>query len=222
MSQPTPDIQLVVFDLGRVLLRIADSFDHACERAGVPHIPGMQGDLSIHARRASDPDAAKLFDDYETGRVSTPDYLNHASHITGTPHDTLLAVLDAVLIEPFPGVPDLLDQLAARPVKTACLSNTNARHEALFTDPNHSAYTPVHRLDFPLYSHTIHHAKPHPDAYATVENTTQTDPHHILFFDDLDANTAAANERGWHTVLVPRCDNPIPLITEQLQAYRVL
>ncbi|MEM1212043.1 MAG: HAD-IA family hydrolase [Planctomycetota bacterium] len=217
-----PEIQLVVFDLGRVLLRIADDWNHAASRARHPELSGLTGDLSSVKARGEHHPIATLLDRFEIGAVTVDDFFRETAAISQQPADALQKVMDAVLIEAFPGTPTLLEQLSRRPVKTACLSNTNARHEALFTDPGHASFTPVHRLDFPLYSHTIGHAKPHAAAYAAVETTTQTDPAHILFFDDLDENTAAAADRGWHTVLVPRVDNPIPLITQHLHAYRVL
>lgn len=218
----TPDIQLVVFDLGRVLLRIADDWNHAAKRVNHPELTGLTGDLSTAAARGQHHPLADLLDRFEVGQITPEAFFTQAADLTGHPPPSLRDVMDAVLIETFPGVPELLAQLHARSVQTACLSNTNARHWQLFTDPNHPAYLPLDRLDFPLGSQLVGHAKPHPAIYQHLESLSQTPPHHILFFDDLEENLTAAADRGWHTVLVPRLDNPIPLITQHLHAYRVL
>lgn len=216
-------IQLVVFDLGRVLLRIVDDWDHAAERAGCPDLVGLTGDLSTKAARGSGHALAGLFDDFETGRVSTDDFLQRAANLTALPADAIRRTLDAVLIETFPGVAALLERLADRPVKTACLSNTNARHWDLFTDPGHPAYLPLDRLDFPWGSQSLGLAKPDPAIYERVEQIAGVAPGNILFFDDIPENIAAAKARGWHAELVSRdADNPVPAVAEALRAYGVL
>ncbi|MEO1235719.1 MAG: HAD-IA family hydrolase [Planctomycetota bacterium] len=222
-GNPSPDIRLIVFDLGRVLLRIVDDFDHACRRANLPPIPGFSGDLSIHALRNTDPDAAELFNGFEIGTVTIEDYAARAAAITGSPAEHIMAILDAAIIETYPGATDLLEQLHALPVKTACLSNTNARHWQLISDPDNPSYIPLHLLDFPLGSQLVGHAKPHPAIYQHLGTLSQTPPQHILFFDDLPENIAAAKACGWHAELVSRdTDNPVPALRRSLEAYRVL
>lgn len=216
------DIQLVIFDLGRVLLRISDDWDHAAQRAGLPNLAGLTGDLSTKAARGQNNPLAELFDHFETGRVNVVEFLAGTARETGLGADDIRRVLEAVLIETFPGAIALLDRLSAEPAKTACLSNTNAHHWQMFSDRDHPAYLPVELFDFPLASQIIGHAKPDPRIYRYVEDGTGIAPRNILFFDDLPENTAAADALGWNTVTVERCENPIPAIKRSLVDYGVL
>ncbi|MEM8737620.1 MAG: HAD family phosphatase [Planctomycetota bacterium] len=218
-----PDIHLVVFDLGRVLLRISDDWSHAARLAKLPQLQGLTGDLSSTAARGRDHPLAQLFDDFETGRVGVVEFFATAARLGGLRPDEVRRVLEAVLIETFPGAIALLDRLAALPVKTACLSNTNAHHWQMFRRRDHPAYLPVELFDFPLASQIIGHAKPDPAIYQYVEDGTGIAPAQILFFDDLPENIDAARVRGWQAHLVSRdTHNPIPAIIRQLTAYGLL
>lgn len=216
-------VRLVVFDLGRVLLRITDDWDHAARRAGCEDLLGLTGDLSTQAARGTHHPLADLFDRFETGRVEPDAFFAEAASITQLPAERIARVMDAVLVEAFPGTAELLQHLADLPVQTACLSNTNARHWDIFTDPDHASYLPLDLLDFPWGSQHLGLAKPDPAIYQKVEELTGQSPENILFFDDLSENIAAAHARGWQAQLVSRdTDNPIPAVTEALQAYGVL
>ena len=215
-------IRLVVFDLGRVLLRISDDWDHAARLAGHPQLTGLTGDLSTASSRGEHRRLAELLDRFETGKVSVLDFFAEASTLAGHAADDLQAVMDAVLIEAYPGVGEMLDRLAALPVLTACLSNTNARHWELLTDPAHRAFLPLDKLDFAFASQQVGHAKPHPEIYAHVESATGCRPVEILFFDDRPENIEAAAQRGWKAVPVDDHDDPLPTIVAGLTRYGVL
>lgn len=217
-----PNIQLVVFDLGRVLLRIADDWDHAARLAGLPELSGLIGDISTRAARGSGHPLADLFDRFETGRISVVEFFASAARLAEVRPSEVQRVMDAVLIETFPGVIALLDRLALSPVNTACLSNTNAHHWVRITDRAHRAYIPLELLDYPLASHIVGHAKPAPAIYQYLEDGTGIAPEGILFFDDLPENINAATQRGWNAVLVQRCDNPVPALRLELQRHGVL
>lgn len=216
------EIELVCFDLGRVLLRIADDWKHAYDLAGLGHLEAGDGDISAGTRRKHDAEAERFFHGFETGKIETDEFLAFASSSRGIAAHEAASLLDAWLLQCFEGVDELLDALDPLPVRTACLSNTNARHWIAITDPSHPAFIPVHRLDWQFASQLVGHAKPADEIYQHVEQTTGISSEKILFFDDLPENLDAASKRGWHTQLVPRCDNPIPMITDTLRAYRVL
>jgi HAD superfamily hydrolase (TIGR01509 family) len=222
MSDDSPAIELVVFDLGRVLLRISDDWDHATRLAGRPGLAGLTGDLSTAASRGEHHPLAALLDRFEIGRVNEDALFAKAAALTGHSADDLRGVMDAVVIEAFPGVTDLLDQLARLPVRTACLSNTNARHWSLFTNPGHPAFLPLDRLDFAWGSQSLGVAKPDPAIYRRVETLARTAGRHILFFDDRPENLTAAADSGWQTVLVEPQENPVPFLIQQLQTHGVL
>ena len=116
-----------------------------------------------------------------------------------------------------------MHRLETLPVKTACLSNTNARHWELITDPANPSYLPVEALDHPWGSQHLGLAKPDPAIYRKVEELAGVAPQHILFFDDIPENIDAAAACGWQAELVSRdTDNPIPAVTATLKAYGVL
>ncbi|MEE9403414.1 MAG: HAD-IA family hydrolase [Algisphaera sp.] len=215
-------IDLVVFDLGRVLMQITDDLDQAAQRAGRAGLPGFTGDLSAHTRRGGNPKVVELLSAYEIGQVTTADYLEGiAAQVGVTPQD-IAAVHDAVIVQTFAGWPALLDRLDTAAVLTACLSNTNAAHWATMHDPKDVCFAHLRRLNFCFASHQIGRAKPSADAYHYVESATRVPAERILFFDDLDENIAAAKARGWQAICVPRMDNPMSWIEGKLIERGVL
>ncbi|WP_221435334.1 HAD-IA family hydrolase [Algisphaera agarilytica] len=222
-QNPKPEIDLVMFDLGRVLLRIADDWDHAALLANLPELAGLTGDLSTKAARGSHHPLAELFDHFETGKVTVVEFFATAAKLADVKVDEVRRVTEAVLIEAFPGAIALLDRLSLEPVKVGCLSNTNAHHWQMFTSREHAAYLPIELFDYPLGSQIVGLAKPDPAIYQYVEDGTEIPPANILFFDDLQENIDAALARGWQAELVSRdTDNPIPAVIAKLEAYGVL
>ena len=186
---------LVVFDLGNVLLRVADSWEIACAKAGVAL---ARGDFQRHHN---------LICAFETGTLDEAAYVERAAEcFDGVTPAQFAAVFDAWLMDPFPGAADLVRSLKSRGLRTACLSNTNARHwRAILANP--SPYAAVHLLDHHFASHEIGHAKPAPDAYRHVERATGIPPAQIVFFDDRPENVDAARALGWQAHLIdPRHD----------------
>lgn len=219
----SPDIQLVVLDLGRVLLRIADDWAHAYALAGLSHLTPPDGDISSAARRGHDLEAERLFAGFETGKTPTDEYLRVFARDLGVTDQQASDLIDAWLIEPFERTTWLIDELAKRPVTTGCLSNTNAHHWRLLVDPAHRSFVPLDRLDHVFASQLIGQAKPNAGAYAHVEQATGVPPANILFFDDLPENIDGAMARGWHGVVVERGPNadPITQVVDSLRAYAV-
>lgn len=224
----TSPIELVIFDLGRVLVQIADDLDDAAARAGLRGVAGApaaanwSGDLSAHTRRGGNAEVGRLLSDYERGNVATGDYVAGIAAQVGAQAADVAAIHDAVLIRAYDGLESFYDRLDAAPIRTACFSNTNAMHWARIADPNDPAFLNPDRLDFRFASHHIRQAKPDAAAYAYIEAATQVPPARILFFDDLTENVAAGAARGWQTQLVPRMDNPLPWLTQQLDIAGVL
>ena len=222
IPHPPSAIELVVFDLGRVLVEIADDLEHAATLAGRRGVAGFTGDLSAHTRRGGDAEVARLLSGYETGKVSGEEYVSGIATRVGADPADIAAVHDAVLMRAYDGLDGLFDALAGASVKTACLSNTNAYHWARIEDPQDPAYLGLHRLDFRCASQQVGVAKPDPAIYARLEQDTGVAPQDILFFDDLPENIDTAHARGWRAEVVPRMDNPLPWVTERLVTAGVL
>jgi putative hydrolase of the HAD superfamily len=123
---------------------------------------------------------------------------------------------------PFDGADQLLDDLHAAGHTTACLSNTNAEHWRILTDPADPHGQVLNRLHHQFASHLVRARKPDPEIYAHVERATGFAPDRIVFFDDLPENLPPAWERGWRAHLVDRCENPIPTIRGHLREAGIL
>jgi HAD superfamily hydrolase (TIGR01509 family) len=207
--------KLVVFDLGRVLVRICDGWQHAFERAGVTLAP----DAIDPATRERLLESVKQI---EVGQGEVAAFCVEVAGHLGLACADVTRMWQMYTIGVFDGAARLLDDLRAAGVATACLSNTNAEHWRVLTDRTDPQGELIHRLDHRFASHLVGARKPDPTIYAHVEWQTGFAPHDILFFDDLPENLPPAQQRGWATCLVERCENPIPAIRKYLADAHVL
>ncbi len=204
-----PPIELVVFDLGGVLVRITGSWAEAHERAGLltrPRAPSRQATAAIE----------RLMDELERGSIEVDEFCERyaaASEGAYAAHD-VSAMLDAVLIGERPGVGAVFDALDAAEVATAVLSNTNPRHWA---HPLQAATRA--RAREAHASHLLRALKPEPAIYERFEAATGAPGSAILFFDDGPANVEAARARGWRAEHVG--DTAAQLL-DALRAHRVI
>jgi FMN phosphatase YigB (HAD superfamily) len=214
---PVPGkIELVCFDLGRVLVRLPTDWKHACEIAGVapPQKPADAAALAaineINAR-------------YDIGQIDLEAFAREAAPHSGLAPQDLVRMQGCFLLGAFPGVTELIDDLSRAGVRTACLSNTSDHHWRMMHDPQCPAYLPLDRLDYRFASHLLRLRKPGDAIYAHVEQTAGVPGGAIVFFDDLPENVDAAKARGWHAYRVdPASDNPIPQIRRWLAGHGVL
>lgn len=112
-------IDLVCFDLGRVLIRICDDWSQACALAKV-----------AAATRPTTPESAAAMHEIvvrnEIGERDLAWFCEQAAPHLGLTAEQVEAASHAYLREPFEGGGELVDELEAAGVATACLSNTNA------------------------------------------------------------------------------------------------
>jgi HAD superfamily hydrolase (TIGR01509 family) len=207
-------IQLVCFDIGGVLVKIVDSWQHACSRLGLPddprlHLPAAQKRLvqSSHA--------------FETGHLAGDQFCTDIARESGYSCVQARSVIEAWLIEMYPGVAEMIDRIHAAGVRTALLSNTNPVHWKDLLDPE-GAYAPLSRVQHRFASHLIRSRKPEPAAYEHVERATGVEARRILFFDDLESNINAAMFQLWNAVLInPKLDT-VQQIERHLRHHRIL
>ena len=211
------DVRLVVFDLGRVLIRLCDDWRHACRVAGVT-VPETCPDLSPDEQARLADAAAR----YDSGRIDLQTYAHEICGFRGLPPDDIVAMNRAYLRGPYPGAIDLLDSLHAAGVATACLSNTSEPHWGMMLDPQGPNYLALERLTYRFASHLIGAVKPNDAIYEHVERTTNLPPGAILFFDDLEANVAAARRRGWRGEVICTDADPIEQVRRHLRDAGVL
>jgi putative hydrolase of the HAD superfamily len=208
-------VQLVVFDLGRVLIRICDGWAHACDVAGV----------APPARELSPAQQAALHEAVcrsEVGEIDLATFARTCAPHLGIPESAIVSLSNAYLLGPYPGTSQLLDDLRSAGVRTACLSNTNANHWRIVTDPASPNFLPLEKLTYQFASHLVRMRKPEARIYAHVEEQTGVPPGGILFFDDLAENLAAAAARGWRTHHVRTDACPIEQARSRLRDEGVL
>src|SRR5262245_59157256 len=125
-------IRLVCFDLGRVLVRICENWQHACQ---IAQVPARRGELDDTAKRA----VHEIVCAHEVGRINHEQFCQQMSPHLGIDAGQVRAMSDHYLLSMYPGVLEMLDDLTLQAVETACLSNTNASHWKIMSNRLHPA-----------------------------------------------------------------------------------
>ncbi|MEM7682060.1 MAG: HAD-IA family hydrolase [Planctomycetota bacterium] len=215
-SAPSPlPVQWVVFDLGGVMIRLADGWQAACARVGVEPGPGFDP-----ARFAEQ--VGEVVDACERNAIDQQEFCLRVGRLAEMDAADVHAVATAWLVGPYPGLDALLDELALAGLRTACLSNTNAHHWSLMTSTGHAASLPLHRLDRRFASHLVEARKPEAEIYAHVEDELEVGPERIAFFDDNPPNIQAALSRGWQAVQIDPTGDPAAQVRQSLAGWGVL
>jgi FMN phosphatase YigB (HAD superfamily) len=202
-------MRLICFDLGRVLVRIADGWEDACGHAGVERPAALD-----------DPTASeKLYHlqmDFELGRADTREHTQQVAACIGVAPPQVLAILTAWLRGAFQGARELLADVSTKPVATACLSNTNAHHWSMMEDQQNANYLPLAILNFRFKSYSMGAMKPLAAVYEHVEAVSRISAEEIMFFDDSPVNVEAALRRGWQAHRIHQDRDPILQMRELL------
>ena len=172
-------------------MRIVSGWDEACERAGLP----PADDPRFAERRAP------LWRAHQRGELPTERYCEQVAPLSSgryTPSE-VVRVLDAWMIEQYPGVGEVVARVEAAGAIPAVLSNTNPRHwDQLTSAEGLQRHFPVlGRIGQRHASHLLGAVKPEPAIYAAFEQATGYTPAALLFFDDLPANVEGARGAGW-------------------------
>lgn len=207
-------LELICFDLGRVLIRVRSSWAEACAAAGVP-VPAALDDPATRAVLAD------LRQRAEIGELDAQDYATEFAALLDVTPAQVLAASAGWLDGPYEGADELIDTVRAAGLRTACLSNTNDHHWQVMHTPGNPNHLRLERLDYRFASHLVGWPKPAPQVYAHVEHTTGVPPGHILLFDDRPENCAAAAERGWHVLQIDPTD-PVARMRAELASRGVL
>lgn len=208
----TDGIRLVCFDLGDVLIRLCRGWGHACEAAGLSVRPRDLDDAGRGAMHA-------LIHGSEIGDLDQAQFAAGAAELLGLDPDHVLAISDAYLLGPYPEAARMLEDLHDAGVATACLSNTNAAHWRLMTDPDHRCYLPLDRMTYRFASHLVGVRKPDEAIYRHVEREAGLPAQSILFFDNLEENVDAARRCGWHAELIDPTGDPVGQARSRLSRY---
>lgn len=202
---------LVCFDLGGVLAQIRRTWQACAEAAGVT--------TRLRPDELYEMMDFPLFDIYQMGRVGNAEYLNELGTYLGASADDARKVHDQILIGPYPGTHELVQEIKAAGHSTACLSNTNAIHwETLNSD----AFPAIRDLDYKVVSHTVNLVKPEPALFRMFDADTEMSPQFVVFFDDHEGNVLAAKEHGWQAALVDHQGNPAEQMRQALASIELL
>lgn len=187
MSEPR---KAVCFDLGGVVVRISYRWAEMLARAGLPvpdHVGAEDGLATMPG-----------FEAFQAGAIDFDAYRAGMARHLSLSADQAERVHRSMLIEPFPGVAELVRELGERGFVTGCLSNTNAPHWAEMTGTDR--FPAIRGMEVRLASHEIRAAKPSPEAFRAFAEACGTDQ--VLLFDDSAENCAAAIALGWQATRI--------------------
>lgn len=178
-------IRAVVFDVGGVLAKICTTWEEALGSLGIPCPAHLMGKRHSHFAR---------FDQYQGGSLDHDQYIQELADFLSVTPEEAESAHGAILLVPYPGTEDLVDDLNARGLATACLSNTNAPH---LREMLAGRFPAVEKLGHRFTSHEMGLQKPDRAIYEHVARTLGLPGHEILFFDDTEENVVGAREAGW-------------------------
>jgi len=213
VSEP---VNLIVFDLGGVLVQIARSWGEAHARAGLPP-HSIAGDAAFLARRAP------LLDALSIGRIAPAEYYAGVAEVSDsvyTPDDVRRIHLAWHWAE-YPGVGTVVEAIEASGVLTGALSNTSEPHWADLRGPD-SRYPTVARLRHAVASHLAGVLKPDAAIYRAFEEVSGIPAARLLFFDDLPENVEAARGLGWRAEWIDPTGDPAAQLRAALRRHDVL
>lgn len=197
-------IRVVCFDLGGVVVRIHRTWEAASTFAGFTRgAPPRWGDQDTVAAWHS------VHLAHHRGDVTDAEYFTRVAELSAGFYapDDVARIHRGWLIDEYPGMAGLIGRLSGSGLVTACLSNTNASHwQVMHQAP---AFAGVRALATRLASHELKLLKPELEIYRAAEAVFGCSPSEIAFFDDLEANVAAARACGWHAWEIDPLGSPV-------------
>ncbi len=193
-----PQNKIILFDLGGVILNI----DYSKTTSEFKTLLDGQNSFEYTQQRQSD-----LFDKYETGLVSTPQFLNTIK--SGFPKDvSIYAITKAwnAMLGPIPQENILFLERLRNTNKIALLSNTNDLHTSFFNRKlkNQTGQTIEHYFDHCFLSHEIGKRKPHKETFLWIAEQLEVEPADIFFMDDSKQHVEGALKVGMKAHLYPQ------------------
>ena len=183
--------RVVAFDLGGVMVRVAYEWRAAVEHSGCMATQNLDSSLG----------SCPTFEPFQAGRISLERHLaGLASYLGLGSNADALRVHQSILLDAYDGTLELIEDLHAQGLTTACLSNTNAPHWEVMERPEN--YPAIASIQVPVLSHVVNAEKPHREIYEAFEQLVGVQGELIVFFDDLLANVMAAREMGWSAHLI--------------------
>ena len=195
------DIELILFDLGGVLI---DIDYQATEKAF-----GQLGTIDFQEKYTQF-QQNQLFDLFETGQISAQHFINKLLATTrkGTSPNEVVHAWNAMILS-FPQKKVQLLLELAQKQRIALLSNTNELNmvevKREWSKASQVSFDSLFEQVF--LSHEIKQRKPHPETFIWVCEQLGVTPTKVLFIDDSPQHIAGAQKAGLQTFYYQE-DNP--------------
>jgi len=182
-------MRTLFFDFGNVLA----FFDHqraVSKLAAFTKLPPHELTLALYG--------GVLEEDYETGRLSTSEYIRLASRdgrLSCSP-----AEFESAFVDIFTRNPDVCDLIPRLKPKNRLVlaSNTNDAHYRKYSEQFADVLT---HFAARCPSHHARSRKPHSEYFAYCQRHTSHPLNECVFIDDMPSNVEAAKKHGWQAVL---------------------
>ncbi len=187
------DIELILFDLGGVLIDVDyQATENAFVKLGVEDFQKQYKQFQQN----------QLFDLFETGQISAQHFINKLLPITrkGTSPNEVVHAWNA-MIGSFPKEKiELLERLSKQ-IRIALLSNTNELHMVQVKRAwvNASSVSFEYLFEQVFLSHEIEQRKPDLETFSWVCEQLQVLPKKVLFIDDSPQHIDGASSAGLQT-----------------------
>jgi glucose-1-phosphatase len=186
---PSPDIRAIIFDIGRVLIRV-----NVAHAAG-----GLAEGLSLSPEEIwSALEKDPLWKDWQEGRISPRDWHLHLSKRLGSKlnFDQFVEVWNRAL-DPAPIHEDgFLGKLAKR-YRMAVLSNTDPLHVAYME----TTYEFLRLFPVRIYSCRVGASKPDPIIYKEALEACKVRAQEAVYVDDVPSYARAAERLGMRGIV---------------------
>lgn len=182
-----------VFDIGRVLGNAQFGWADILKTSGQRHCDSKYLSGTIH-------DIPEYYQ-METGELSLDGYLQFLQReFCLDSIESAIKVHQSILLDEFPGVQSVVEDLHAAGFETAALSNNNPIHWQMFTASGR--YPSVELIQHKFSSFELGLMKPDPKIYDAFCERIGWSPSEIIFVDDTAKNVEVASERGWNAFKV--------------------
>ena len=183
----------VVFDVGKVLAHANMQWKDALAESKLNVTP-------------SDLESKFLYDlpeylPYEGGQVSEETYLGSLVREFGLKDLKEARHLhESIIGDEYPGVFEVIQELKAKGIKTATLSNNNPIHWAWFTESG--KYPAIEAIDHLVASFHLGCFKPDPRIFSAFCEYLGWNKSDLVFLDDSEKNVIAARNAGWRAHII--------------------
>ncbi len=180
---------IIVFDLGKVLV----DFDYtiAVSRIAGRSVlsPAQVEQFFFHS---------PLLVDYESGRLTRPDFFEQARQATG--FRGTMEEFGGYFADIFTEIPPMIElhaKLRGHGLKTFIFSNTND----LAVEHIRRNFAFFQNFDGYIYSYEVGAMKPNPKIYESLEELAGRRGAEIVYLDDRPENVAGGAARGWRAIV---------------------